>query len=333
MEHELPDYVRDYKLETTFPKKREVVHIYDDPDAPPSSQRRLECWKRDKRPIGRGGQGQVFLQTCINGSRHYTHRAVKIIPLQDGGGRRRYIRELETIVKFSHDKYSKYFVKSLGWYENKDSLCIAMEYFPTGDLQTYLCDHPALPEDDSRQITSQVLRGLVIMHGEGFAHRDIKPQNVLIQQRPTPTEPGSWWVKLSDFGISKRLEAATSGASTVIGTVEYMAPELFDQDSLPDINYPAADMWALGVMTFWILTKSRVFSSQRHFFQYEARPDTLFPRGSLVDFHVSLDGQAFIRALMGPKPDERLDSKAAICHAWVQSWMPSAPMISDDRSE
>ncbi|KAL6406336.1 CAMK protein kinase [Ilyonectria robusta] len=104
MEDELPDYVRDYKLETTFPKKREVVHIYDDPDAPPSSQRRLECWKRDKRPIGRGGQGQVFLQTCINGSRHYTHRAVKTIPLQDGGGRRRYIRELETIVKFSHDK-------------------------------------------------------------------------------------------------------------------------------------------------------------------------------------------------------------------------------------
>lgn len=51
-----------------------------------------------------------------------------------------------------------------------------MEYVPTGDLQTYLCDHPALPEDDSRQITSQVLRGLAIMHGEGFAHRDIKPQ-------------------------------------------------------------------------------------------------------------------------------------------------------------
>ncbi|KAH7019604.1 kinase-like domain-containing protein [Ilyonectria destructans] len=333
MEDELLDHVRDYKLETTFPKKREIVHIYDDPDAPPASQRRLECWKSDKRPIGRGGQGQVFLQTCTSGSRHYTYRAVKIIPLQDGGGRRRYVRELETIVKFSHDKYSKYFVKSLGWYEKKDSLCIAMEYVPTGDLQTYLCDHPALPEDDSRQITSQVLRGLAIMHGEGFAHRDIKPQNVLIQQRPTPTEPGSWWIKLSDFGISKKLEAATSGASTVIGTVEYMAPELFDQDSLPDINYPAADMWALGIMTFWILTKSRIFPSQRHFFQYEARPDTLFPRGSLDDFRVSLDGQAFIRALMRPKPDERLDSKAAICHAWVQSCTPSAPMIPDDRSE
>jgi hypothetical protein len=104
MEEELPDHVRDYKLETKFPSKREIVHIYDDPDSPPSSQRRLECWKSDKLPIGRGGQGKVFLQTCTSGGRHYTHRAVKIIPLQDSGGRRRYIRELEAIIKFSHDK-------------------------------------------------------------------------------------------------------------------------------------------------------------------------------------------------------------------------------------
>ncbi|KAH6889844.1 kinase-like domain-containing protein [Thelonectria olida] len=333
MEDNLLRHVRDYKLETRFPKKREIVHIYDDPDAPPSSQQRLECWKSDKKPIGCGGQGKVFLQTCTSGSRHYTHRAVKVIPLQDGGGRRRYIRELETIVKFSHDKYSKYFVKSLGWYEKSDSLCIAMEYVPAGDLYTYLQERSALTEDDSRQITSQVLRGLALMHGEGFAHRDIKPPNVLIQQCPTPAKTGSWWVKLSDFGISKRLEALTSGASTVIGTLEYMAPELFDEETVSDIKYPAADMWALGIMTFWTLTRSRMFSSQRIFFQYEASPDTIFPRGLLDECHVSSDGQAFIRSLTKPKPDDRLDSKAALGHAWLHSSMPSAPIIPASRSE
>jgi hypothetical protein len=103
MENSLPDLLRDYKLETRF-HKHHIIHIFDDPDAPPSSQQRLEYWENEKRPIGRGGQGLVFLQTCTSGSRNHTQRAVKMIPLQYSGGRRRYIRELETIIKFSHDK-------------------------------------------------------------------------------------------------------------------------------------------------------------------------------------------------------------------------------------
>jgi serine/threonine protein kinase len=62
-----------------------------------------------------------------------------------------------------------------------------MEYVPTGDLNAYLREHAALPEDDARQITSQVLRGLVIMHGEGFAHRDIKPQVSKLQKKTPPS--------------------------------------------------------------------------------------------------------------------------------------------------
>ncbi|WKT53720.1 Ankyrin repeat [Fusarium oxysporum f. sp. vasinfectum] len=356
MENSLPDLLRDYKLETRF-HKRHIIHIFDDPDAPPSSQQRLEYWENEKRPIGRGGQGRVFLQTCTSGSRSYTQRAVKMIPFHYDGGRRRYIRELETIIKFSHDKYSKYFAKTLGWYESRDSLYIAMEYFPAGDLYSYLGEHPPFPEDDCRQITSQVLRGLAVMHGEGFAHRDIKPQvravqeissfvqcsferwadiwrkNVLIQQCPTAVQPGSWWVKLADFGISKRLGAATSGSSTLIGTEEYMAPELFDRTGLSDINYQATDMWALGVMTFFLLTKCRLFQSRRFAFQYEMSPERYFPSGSLDDCHVTLDGQAFIRALMRPRQEERLGSDAAMRHAWVYAWMPRVPMLPDANSE
>jgi serine/threonine protein kinase len=155
----------------------------------------------------------------------------------------------------------------------------------------------------------------------------------LIQQCPTPREPSSWWVKLSDFGISKQLEALNNGASTVIGTLEYMAPELFDRGALSDINYPAADMWALGVMTFWIMTKSRMFPGQRYLFQYEASPDAFFPHGLLDDCHVSSDGQAFIRALTKPRPAERIDSKAAISHAWVHSSTQNPLVIAAGRSE
>jgi serine/threonine protein kinase len=103
MEDGLPDNVRDFKLDTRFINRREVAHLYDDPDAPPSSPRREEYWKKEKR-IGGGGQGEVHLQKCTSGGRTYTHRAVKVIPIRESGIKRRFLRELETITKFSHPR-------------------------------------------------------------------------------------------------------------------------------------------------------------------------------------------------------------------------------------
>lgn len=106
MEDSLPDIVRDYKIETRFISRREVAHVYDDPNAPPSSQQYEEYWKSEKRPIGSGGQGQVYLQKCFGGRQIGAVRAVKVIPFEGAGGKRRYLRELEAIIKFSHPRVS-----------------------------------------------------------------------------------------------------------------------------------------------------------------------------------------------------------------------------------
>src|SRR5690606_18449392 len=127
-----------------------------------------------------------------------------------------------------------------------------------------------MPEKDVQEISYQILEGLNHMHREDFAHRDIKPavspllytiraqmcipaaanmfsslQNILIKSQPPV---GSWWVKLSDFGISKRLGAHFEQNSTVQGTRFYMAPELFGVQSGGSIriNHKAADIWSLG---------------------------------------------------------------------------------------
>lgn len=62
------------------------------------------------------------------------------------------------------------------WYELGSDICIAMEYFPAGDLQSYLKDHPPLSEAEGREVTGQVLLGLSIMHAHDVVHCDIKPQ-------------------------------------------------------------------------------------------------------------------------------------------------------------
>jgi hypothetical protein len=66
------------------------------------------------------------------------------------------------------------FVEFFGWFEDKENVFLAMEYFPLGTLDNFINDK--LYEDDTRKISLQLLEGLHIMHEESFTHRDLKPQ-------------------------------------------------------------------------------------------------------------------------------------------------------------
>jgi serine/threonine protein kinase len=74
-------------------------------------------------------------------------------------------------------QFERCFVKSFGWYETSEMLCISMEYFELGDLKNCLRSiKDMIPEDQVREITFQLLEGLSYMHDNGFAHRDLKLQ-------------------------------------------------------------------------------------------------------------------------------------------------------------
>lgn len=110
---DIPDLVRDSKFEAHFPGEytTEVVHTFQESD--PTSRRRLatrsERWKRERR-IGGGGSGSVWLERCIEDTRigvaaqTRAVRAVKQIEMNTQLGSIDYIRELEAIAKFSHDR-------------------------------------------------------------------------------------------------------------------------------------------------------------------------------------------------------------------------------------
>lgn len=70
-------------------------------------------------------------------------------------------------------QYESCFVHSDGWFENDGSIFIAMEYIEYGDLQRHM--KKQFPDGEAREIASQLVEGLVYMHDNGFAHRDLKP--------------------------------------------------------------------------------------------------------------------------------------------------------------
>ncbi|SPO06158.1 uncharacterized protein DNG_08847 [Cephalotrichum gorgonifer] len=324
-----PDLVQGTKLDTSFDNDY-TVHEHDDSEDEQRLSRparRVEYWATEKA-LAEGGFGEIFLQRCIRGGgrRQVEWRAVKMVSKRKSRAKKiDYVTELEAIAKFSQKRYSKCFVKLLGWYDTNDHLFIAMEYFPLGDLQRYMSESQPLPETDAQHISYQVLEGLNYMHSEDFAHRDIKPANILIKSRPPD---GSWWIKLSDFGISKRFDPSAEQVSTIKGTVAYMAPELVCHDTrLPlVINHQAADMWSVGEMVFRMLSKTAAFPSLHALLSYHVRPD-FFPSKPLERIGASKQTLDFIQSLMRPAPEARLTSSQALDHAWLRSLRRSATVI------
>lgn len=108
MNREIPKLVLDFQLESNSgASRRRVTHLVHDPSLPPFADPTAETWESARRAIGRGGQGEVLLQTCTsNGPRLNNVRALKVVRCLDGDERRRQIRELETMVRFSHERVS-----------------------------------------------------------------------------------------------------------------------------------------------------------------------------------------------------------------------------------
>lgn len=140
-----------------------------------------------------------------------------------------------------------------------------------------------------------------------------------------------WWVKLSDFGISKRIKSPTEMLSTVKGTREYMAPELVHSKSGAQISNQACDMWSLGEMAHRMLTTTAAFPSLDALINCMIRPDSW--KFQALGQHGSSDiAESFICALMKPTPEHRLTPSKALEHAWVQPCKPSGLKLAPSRT-
>ena len=120
---------------------------------------------------------------------------------------------------------------------------IAMEYVPGRTLRQLLNERGRLGAREALEIMSGVLTGLAAAHEAGFAHRDVKPENVLL------TTSGA--VKVADFGLARSVAGAVqTKGGMIIGTAAYLAPEQVS-GGMSDAR---TDVYAAGVMLFELLT-------------------------------------------------------------------------------
>jgi serine/threonine protein kinase/tetratricopeptide (TPR) repeat protein len=200
---------------------------------------------RIETELGQGGMGTVY-----KGLDTHTNQTVAIKHLKPELTApeliERFKREGEALRELNHPNI----VKMLDAVEENNNHYLIIEYLAGGDLADLL-KRDSLPLEKVLQIAIDICDALTRAHRLSIIHRDLKPANVLIAADGTP--------RLTDFGIAHFAgKARVTASDAIVGTVDYLAPEILDGE-LAD---PRADIWAFGVMLFEMLAGQRPFTGQ-----------------------------------------------------------------------
>jgi len=275
--------------------------------------------------IGLGGMGVVYraLDSRLN-----RHVALKFLPVHfnaDKTARERFYAEARAASQLDHVNICV--IYDIG--ETEDGqLYITMPYYD-GETLSNRISRGALALQESIDITLQIGDGLAAAHALNIVHRDIKPANIML------TSDGG--VKILDFGVAKVENIQLTSTGLSIGTLAYMSPEQLRGESVD----ARADVWALGVVFYEMLTGSRAFPGK-------VLPDILQAVLTLDKNRMQslLDGidsslHSIVETALAREPAQRYPDIASMLDDLIavrmslsnKDWLPIRPAYSAQMSE
>jgi serine/threonine-protein kinase len=213
---------------------------------------------RVERIIGSGGMGIVVAARHQQLGQLVAIKFVRDEAIGDEGAVERFLREARAAVKLKSEHAAK--VLDVGTLESGAPYMV-MEFLEGSDLAQVLEKDGPLPIVAATEWVLQACEAVAEAHAAGIVHRDLKPQNLFLAR----TVGGVLGVKVLDFGVSKAMGAvggefgSLTRTKTMLGSPLYMAPE--QMRSARDVN-AAADVWALGVVLFELLTRRWPFEAE-----------------------------------------------------------------------
>ncbi len=193
--------------------------------------------------IGRGGMAEVYSATSSTKRKAVAIKVLRATLASDEQFRKRFMREAQIVSGLEHPNI----VRVMDFGDENGAYYIVMELLSGPDLNNLLKHEKQITLPKTISLLRGVADALDYAHQRGLIHRDIKPSNVMLDSSTIPSRS-----VLTDFGIAKISDAHTRITNTgMLGTFDYIAPEQIQASAEVDGR---ADVYALGVMTYQLLT-------------------------------------------------------------------------------
>ena len=197
--------------------------------------------------LGEGGMGTVYRATDTQLERPVAIKMLHPHLVSQTSFMERFRNEALILARLNHPNIAVVY----NFLKDGPDFFMAMEYVEGDSLELLIRRGGALPPAVAAEIVRQGLEGLAHAHRKNILHRDIKPANLMLTPEGT--------IKLMDFGIARVVgEQRLTQVNRVVGTLEYMAPELIQGEG----PSPASDLYAMGILLHELLSGKLPFASR-----------------------------------------------------------------------
>lgn len=259
--------------------------------------------------LARGGMSLVYLARDIQTDQQV---AIKLVHASEHDYYERFQREAKTLASLENE----HILPIYDYGEFESWFYMTMPYIEDGSLRDRMAKG-MLPLEEAEAILMQLVDAVQYAHERGIVHRDIKPSNVLLRD--------GTHVYLADFGLVKNADEISDLTQTgcLLGTPEYMAPELAEQPATA-----SSDIYALGIVFYLMLTGHMPFKSStplgvywKHLHEHPVAP-------SMYNQALTLATDQVLLHALAKEPEQRFQSAKALLKAYQISKKPEQVSIS-----